>query len=99
MLLSTYQKKTTWKRGRCDRCNRFRWLCQHHIDRRSTDRIVWICSNGSPAQVLYTDSCHDFIHMHPEEAKKEGYYNEIDGEYRPKKSKPSKWKLKKKIGY
>lgn len=95
MIITSYQKDVTWKRMKCTRCGRFRWCCQHHIDRRSnSDRVVWICSNGYTA-TPYADSCHDWIHNHPEEAREEGYYNKIDGVYRKKGSKPSKWKIKK----
>lgn len=97
MIIRTYSKNEKWKRDKCDRCGKYRWLCQHHIDRkRNSDRVVWICSNGMTG-VLYPDACHQWIHENPAKAKLEGYYNELDSEYRPRKSNPSKWKLKKGI--
>lgn len=67
--------------------------------RDNSDEVVWVCSNGNPMGVLYIDSCHYWIHHNIAKAKKEGYYVEMDGEYRPKKSSPSKWRLKKTVGY
>lgn len=88
MIIQTYKRGVSFARRRCDRCLKLRWCCQHHIDRRTnSERVVWICSNGGG--VLYTDSCHDWVHNHPLDAKKEGYYTEIDGVYR-KKDKPFK---------
>jgi len=100
VLLSTYQRKTTWKRGHCEICGRLRWLCQHHIDgRRNTDRVIWVCSNGG--KVFYNDPCHQKIHnptsfgLPSSWAYDNGYLTRLDSEYRPKKSSPKKWKLKK----
>ena len=96
MLISSFVKRIGWKRGECERCGRTRWLCQHHISRRqNSDKVVWICSNGNPAGVLYIDACHHWIHSNPKKARKEGYYDEIDSVYRKKESNPNKWKIKK----
>lgn len=100
MLISTYQKKTTWKRGRCDICGRVRELCQHHIDgRKNTDRVIWVCSNGG--KVFYKDPCHQKIHtptafgLPSSWAYDNGYLTRLDGEYRPKKKGSKKWKINK----
>ncbi len=101
MIITTYTKKGTWKRQRCDICSHIRWCCQHHIyGRRTADDVIWVCSNGNPAGVLYTEACHQRIHnptafgLPSSWAYDNGYLQRTDSKYRPKKSKPSKWKLK-----
>lgn len=90
MILQTYNPDTKWKRMKCQRCSRFRWCCQHHVSRRNnSDEVVWICSNGY-ASVLYPDSCHQWIHDNPAEARKEGYYKSFDTIYRKKPRKKTK---------
>lgn len=100
MLISSYDYKEKWKRGRCEVCGRIRELCQHHIDgRKNTEEVIWVCSNGG--KVFYTDPCHQKIHnpvsfgLPSSWAYDNGYLRRLDGEYRPKKSKPSKWKIRK----
>lgn len=90
MILSTYNPKVKWKRGKCERCGRTRYLCQHHVTRRNnSDKVVWICSNGY-ANVLYPDSCHQWIHDNPSKAREEGYYQDFDTIYRKKPRKKTK---------
>ena len=89
MKIYKYDNRVSSKNIMCPICGKFSLCVQHHIDRRrNTDRIVWICVK-----------CHAWVHANPEEARELGYYNELDAVYRPKKSNPNKWKLKKKIGF
>lgn len=97
-----YDPSIKWKKMQCPRCFelgliRVRWNCQHHTDRKgNSDRCVWVCSNGNPDSVVYPDACHQWIHTHPDEAEKKGYYNKLKGGYMKKPSKKDKWVIKKK---
>ena len=88
MKIYKYNKGEGYKYRMCVRCCAYSRCCQHHIDRRGTDRVVWIC-----------DKCHSWVHSNPLLAKEVGLYNDVDGVYRPKKKSPKKWKLKKVVGY
>ena len=97
MHICKYDPDGGWQYMVCDRCNRFRWCCQHHIDRKqNSDDVVWICSNGNPVGIVYTDACHALMDDKIEEMIEEGYYRHFDSIYRKKESSPNKWKLKKK---
>jgi len=100
MLISTYQKKTTWKRDRCQVCGRFRMLCQHHIyGSENGDEVIWVCSNGG--KVFYKDPCHQKIHtptafgLASSWAYDNGYLRRLDSRYKKKRSSPKKWKINK----
>ena len=59
----------------CGRSEDYVQLVEHHTyRRRNSDETVLLCSephqDGSP-------SCHDWVHLHPEQASEYGLYEEI----------------------
>jgi len=70
-------------RGICQRCKKYGEVVMHHTYRRRNRRNV---------TVGLCPACHQWVHLNIAEARKEGFYKQMDSEYRPKKKSSKSWK-------
>jgi len=85
--IHTKPPKKKFKVTLCYRCGHLKLCTWHHIYRRRYgDEWVWTCI-FAPAYKQFNENCHDWIHLNPAEAGKEGLYLNHKVEVNKKKSK------------
>jgi len=73
----------------CKRCKCIKVCDIHHL---------YGVENNRSETIDLCRECHRWVHDIGEQAYKEGFLRRMDGVYRKKPTKKSKWVLKKKVG-